>query len=101
MLRITIYKITGKQLLITVPQSYCEECDLSVEVAKKAAINMREKGINVAVVVKPWVNNIIPALLNGVWHPPGVLVQGKLVSQGIVPRQSDIEKAILRAEHGR
>ena len=98
MVTITVYKITGKQLLFTVPDSYCEECDLSLAAARAVAKKMKKRGIKVDVVVRPWLNYIFPALLKGIWHPPGVVVEGKLISQGIVPNQKDIEQAILLAK---
>ena len=93
---ITIYKITGKQLLVKIPQNFCEECDLSVAAANEVQKKMKKHGITVEVKVRPWANYFLPAILKGIWHPPGVVVDGKLVSQGVVPSQKDIEKAIKR-----
>jgi len=36
---VVIYKMTGKQFFFNVPESMCEECDLSVERVKSTAKN--------------------------------------------------------------
>ena len=97
MVKITIYKITGWQLLLKVPESYCEECDLSVAAANEVAKKLRKRGIKVEVVVRSWTNYLPLALLKGIWHPPGVLVEGRLISQGVVPSQQAIEQAVIQA----
>ncbi|MBI2140826.1 hypothetical protein HYU16_00215 [Candidatus Woesearchaeota archaeon] len=96
---ITVYKITGKQLFFNVKKEFCRECDLCVAVAKEAAASVLRKYrlIKVSVVVKPWLNNLFEAMLRGVWHPPGIVVGNKLISQGIVPDKKGIEKAVLVA----
>lgn len=92
---VVVYRITGKQLFFTVPHRVCEECDLTVATAKKAVENA---GPEVAgLTVKPWLNSIIEALLRGGWHPPVVTVDGRVVSQGMVPATSVIEGAIRSA----
>ena len=84
---IVVYKMTGKQLFFNVPESVCEECDLSVALVKDATKKIKSNEINIK--VKPWFNNMLRVLLKGGWHPPVVMINGKLFSQGIVP---DIKK---------
>ena len=97
MVKITVYKITGWQLLFKVPESYCEECDLLVAAANTVAKKLSKKGVKVQVVVRPYTNYFLPAILKGIWHPPGIVVDGKLISQGVVPPQADIEAAVMEA----
>jgi len=89
---IIIYKMTGRQLFFNVPEKICEECDLSIAMVKNVAKRM--KGININIEVKQWFNNLLPVLLKGGWHPPVVMVNGKIFSQGIVPDAEKLESKI-------
>lgn len=93
MVNITIYKVTGKQLFFNVPENICEECDLSVALVKKITKRINNDKINL--IVKPWFSNLPQALLKGGWHPPVVLVNGKIFSQGIVPDAKKLENKII------
>jgi len=101
MVEIIVYRITGKQLLVNIPKSFCEECDLSVAAAQDVKKKMAKKGIKVDVIIRPWANSFFRAILKGIYHPPGVVVGGKLVSQGIVPDKNKIEQAVLEANKKR
>lgn len=90
---ILIYKITGNQLFFNVPESVCEECDLTVNLAQKALDEIGDKRISLE--VKPWMNKVISSLLKGGWHPPVLLINGKIFSQGVVPDGQKLKKAIL------
>lgn len=90
---ILIYKITGKQLFFKVPDSVCEECDLTVNLAKKILDEIGNKEVTLE--VKPWMNNVVSSLLSGGWHPPILLVNGKVFSQGIVPDGRKLKETIL------
>jgi len=90
---ILIYKITGNQLFFKVPPSVCEECDLTVNLAKKIVGDIGEKGITLE--VKPWMNKVISSIIKGGWHPPVLLVNGKVFSQGIVPDGQKLKETIL------
>ncbi len=93
--RVTIYRFTGRQLFFTIPQSYCEECDLTIRLVKQIASEVGEE--KVEVVVKPWFNYLPEALLRGAWHPPVVLVDGRWVSQGVVPDAEVVRQKIIAA----
>jgi hypothetical protein len=95
--KLTVYRITGRQLIFTVNSSVCEECDLAVAAANEAAREVVAEGIDVEVDVRPWLNNLFRALFRGAYHPPAVLVDGKLVSQGIVPTVEGLKVAIRAA----
>ncbi|MDE1765575.1 MAG: hypothetical protein KGI27_04765 [Thaumarchaeota archaeon] len=90
---ILIYKITGKQLFFNVPESVCEECDLTVNIAKKVLSEMGNKKITLE--VKPWMNKALSSLFKGGWHPPVLLINGKVFSQGIVPDEQKLRESVL------
>ena len=92
---VTLYRFTGKQLFFTVPQKYCEECDLTIHLVKQIASEFGEDRVYVD--VKPWFNYLPQALLKGAWHPPAVLVNGKLISQGVVPDAGKLRERITMA----
>jgi len=89
MVNITIYKMTGKQLFFNVPEKICKECDLSVASVKSVAKKMNGNNINIE--VKSWFNKMPQVLLKGGWHPPVVMINGKVFSQGIVPNIKELE----------
>ena len=93
--RVTVYRFTGKQLFFTVPQRYCEECDLTIHLVKQIASELGEDRVEVD--VKPWFNYLPQALLKGAWHPPVVLVNGEVVSQGVVPDAEKLRESIMSA----
>ena len=95
--KVTIYRFTGKQLFFTVPDSYCEECDLTIRLVKQIAFELDEDEDKVEVVVKPWFNYLLEALFKGGWHPPIVMVDGERVSQGVVPDAEVLRKRIMAA----
>ncbi len=94
---ITVYRITGKQLFFRVAASVCEECDLTVSAVDRAVQEFAENGIRIRVDVKPWLNNLVRAIWKGAYHPPAVLVNGKLVSQGFVPTVEGLKAAVREA----
>jgi hypothetical protein len=87
--RITIYRITGQQLFFRVPQSVCEECDLSVAIVQTVIKELNAED-RIEIKAKPWINNLIGCLLWRSWHPPVVTINGERFSQGVVP-----DKALL------
>ncbi|HJM74638.1 MAG TPA: DUF3179 domain-containing protein [Dehalococcoidia bacterium] len=64
------------------PHSWCEECDLTIRTARRAA----EQVGDVEVKVKPWFNHLFDALRRGGWHAPVLTIDGKIFSQGIAGR---------------
>ena len=94
---VTVYRVTGSQLFFRVPEAVCEECDLTVAVARGVAASLGPEVMNVT--VKPWLNHLPEALLKGGWHPPVVTVKGKLFTQGIVPSAERLQQAIREAAH--
>ena len=89
---VVVYKMTGKQLFFNVPEKICEECDLSIAQVKNVANKIDGNKINIE--VKPWFNNLLPVLIKGGWHPPVVMINGKIFSQGSVPDAEKLESKI-------
>ena len=92
---VVVYRSTGKQLFFYVDASYCEECDITIRHIIELSAKLRD--IHIKLSVKPWLDNIFQVLLKGGWHPPVVLVDGKRVSQGVVPNDGLLTKAIVDA----
>ena len=96
-IEITIYRITGKQFFMNVPDRLCEECELTVRQVKTV---LRELGLEgdkrVKLVIKPWVENMGEALALGGWHAPVLVINRKIFSQGIVPKQPQLNAYLAR-----
>ena len=89
---VVIYKMTGRQLFFNVPEKMCEECDLSVAQVRDVANKVNGNAVDIK--VKPWLNHMFLVLLKGGWHPPIVMINGKIFSQGIVPDAKELENKI-------
>ena len=95
-LEVKIFYITGRQLgPITIPNAWCEECDLTVRLVNRI-VDELDAGDAIRVQAKPWLANMIPALLKGGWHPPVVIVGDKIHSQGVVPDPEDLRDELAR-----
>lgn len=92
-IHLVVYKITGNQLFFKVPSSVCEECDLTVNAVKKVLNEINDPRIKFE--VKPWMDDLFSALKRGAWHPPVLIINGKIFSQGIVPEVQELKKNII------
>ena len=93
---VTVYPMTGRQLFITVPHAICEECDLTVRLVERVASELP----HVEVRIKPWFNNLFDALRRGGWHPPVVTIDGKVSTQGVVPDEEALRRALAASASG-
>jgi hypothetical protein len=50
----------------------------------------------VKIEVKPWLNNLLSAILKQALHPPILLINGKVFSQGTIPDKSKLKQRILK-----
>lgn len=92
---VTVYRITGRQGIIDVPHRYCEECDLTVQLIQHV---INEVGTDtVRLTVRPWMLWFWKPVFRGGWHAPIVTVNGRVVSQGVVPAADAIRQAIHAA----
>ena len=92
---IVVYRITGRQGFITIPHRYCEECDLTVNVARGVVDELSDP--NVRLIVRPWMLWFWLPIWRGGWHAPILTVNGRVVTQGIVPSRETLLEAIGRA----
>ncbi len=95
-IEIVVYRITGRQGLIDIPHRYCEECDLTIIVARQVVDELGDP--DVRLVVRPWLLWFWRPIWRGGWHAPIVTVDGWIVSQGVVPARETLLRAI---EHAR
>ena len=91
---VTVYPMTGKQFgPISVPHAICRECDLTIRLARAVAADL--PGVEVR--IRPWFRYLLSALRRGGWHPPVVTVNGRIFSQGIVPDEDELRRALARS----
>ena len=89
---VTVYPMTGRQLFFNVPHAICEECDLTVRLVQRVASDLP----HVEVRIKPWFNHLFDALRRGGWHPPVVTINGSVTTQGVVPDEDGLRRALAR-----
>lgn len=95
-INITIYRFTGSQGFFKVPEKWCEECDLLVAMVKKT---VKELGLEnqTKLEIKPWfLWWWQPFMKYFAWHAPILVINGKLVSQGVVPSQETLTLAFTQ-----
>lgn len=86
--------MTGKQGLFTIQKSWCEECDLVIALVKESIkeLNMEDR---VSVKIRPWfLWGWLPFFRYFAWHPPILVIKGKLISQGILPKKEEVIDAL-------
>lgn len=92
---ITIYRFTGSQGFFSIPKKWCEECDLLVNMVKKTISELGIKS-KTHLTIKPWfLWWWQPLLTNFAWHAPILIINGKLISQGVVPEKKVLTKTLL------
>lgn len=93
-MQIVVYRITGQQGMVRIPQFVCRECDLTVAAVQAAC---SQAGVPESVLtVKPWIPHLRQAWSEGAHHPPAVLVNGKLYSQEVVPEVNALAENLRR-----
>ena len=90
---IKIYRFTGKQFFFTIPEFVCHECDIVIRLVDKIVEKIDDDSVSVQ--VYPWLNKILSSLKKGGWHPPVIVINDKVFSQGIVPDEQKLENKIL------
>lgn len=82
-MKIVVYRITGQQGPITIPDWVCRECDLTVASVLRAC---RTAGIpEDKVTIRPWLTSIGEVWRAGARQAPAVIVNGEVYSQKVVP----------------
>ncbi len=100
-MHIVIYRITGQQGVVRVPDWVCRECDLTVRAVSRA---VQEAGLSdeTTIDVRPWLMHLGEAWRAGAHHPPAVLLDGALYSQEVVPDVKELRDRLIqdqRASH--
>ena len=91
---ITMYRFTGRQGFFTIPEKWCEECDLVLGMLKDI-ITANGLEDQVKMVVRPWwLWWMVPLVRYGSFHAPQLIIDGKLISAGIVPDRTEVERAL-------
>lgn len=96
--KVTVYTFTGRQGWIRVPRRICDACDLTVSTVRDIVSKLGDGRVDLE--VRPWLPNLFRALAVGGWHPPVVVVDGRVVEQGRVPKPERIRRALDRALTG-
>ncbi len=96
---LTLYRWAGKWGPFSVKIS-CGECALTHDVIDDTLAN-ELAGIDVNVVVKDWLDVWWEPLPKGGWHAPIVMVDGKLVSQGVALNRGLLTQAVIEANSHR
>lgn len=93
-IKVTIYRFTGSQGFFRIPKKWCQECDLLVSLVRKTIsdLGLEDK---VSLTIKPWwLWWWEPLFLYFAWHAPILVINGKLISQGIVPDKETLLKVL-------
>lgn len=92
--KIVMYRYTGRQGFFTIPEKWCEECDLTFSLVNNI---LDELGIreSTELIIRPWwLTWYIPLLRYGSLHSPQLIINGKLISAGVVPKRQDVIDAL-------
>ncbi len=92
--KITVYRWAGKKWFLRI-KGECIECDLTVSQVRTLAA--RNANWPIEWEIKPWLTHIWESLRRGGWHPPVVLVDGKLLRQGTIPTLAELQAVVRRA----
>lgn len=96
---VRIYVITGRHGIVTVPESFCRECDLFIRAVDKGA---EQADAEARVRVLSWWGRALGALWYGGYHPPVLVVDGRRICQGYqVPTSEEVARAIDAAARSR
>lgn len=76
---VTQYKWAGQMGPLKI-RSTCEECDMTTH-SLRALVEKEFKGKNVVFEIKPWLDNAWYCLTRGAFHPPIIMINGKLFFQ--------------------
>ncbi|MBI2105833.1 hypothetical protein HYT56_03275 [Candidatus Woesearchaeota archaeon] len=86
---ITEYYWGGKRFGFKI-KSHCEECTL-IRSMIEDMLKKEFKGKDIKFVEKPWLTYLFEALSKGIYHPPGLTLNGKKIFQ-YSPKQPILDK---------
>jgi len=93
-IQITIYRFSGKQALFSIPKEWCEECDILISLVQDVVkeLNLGDK---VNLKIRPWfLWAWLPFFRYFAWHAPILIIDNKVISQGIVPKKKQVVDAL-------
>lgn len=91
---VVVYRYTGRQGWFTIPAKWCEECDLLLSLVEDVIVK-HSLSEAVRLVVRPWwIWWLVPLLRYGSFHAPQLIIDGKLISAGVVPAREAVERAL-------
>lgn len=94
MIKVIVYRYTGKIFgFLTIPSTACEDCELTYKTVKEVEKELRGKGVEFK--YRQWFNWFPIALFQGIYHPPGVIVNGKVFIQGVSPDKQKLKQFIM------
>ncbi|MBI4090082.1 MAG: hypothetical protein HY421_01640 [Candidatus Kerfeldbacteria bacterium] len=93
--RVTIFRYTGTQGFFTIPSSACQECDTTIHLAQHLIAQFPAGRVRLT--IRPWWLCFWKVLWRGGWHPPIVTINGRVLSQGVVPEASCFRQALVKA----
>ena len=95
---IVIYRFSGRQGFFYIPKSWCKECDLLINLVQNIIERegLKEK---VELSIRPWwLWWFIPLFKYGSFRAPQLIIDGQLISAGLVPKESDIINIFSKAQ---
>lgn len=97
--RITVYRWAGAwgPFRVNIP---CGECALTGDVIRDTLENELQ-GIEVELETRDWLSQWWEPLKAGGWHAPIVMVEGRVVSQGLALNRGLLTQAVVEASVGR
>lgn len=93
--RVTVYKWAGAwgPFKVNIP---CGECTLTLDILLDV-MGKELAGVPVELEVKDWLSNWWKPLLRGGWHAPIVMVDDRIVSQGVALNRGVFTEAVIGA----
>ena len=94
-IKITLYKWAGKfgPFKVTIP---CGECTLTTDIIKDVLPN-ELNGIAVELITLDWLSHWWQPLFKGGWHAPIVMIENKIISQGVALNRGVLTEALIQA----
>lgn len=92
---IDIYKWEGKFFPFEI-KTKCGECSLNTSIIKSVVEEMKNQGIEVLFNQYPWLDNWYKTILKGGYHPPIVMVNGRVLKQEKVLTKEELKDAIIK-----
>jgi len=92
---IIIYRFTGKQGIFIIPSDWCKECDLLLNIVYDV-INHHADINTIKLIIRPWfIWFLVPLFQYHTLNAPMLIINGKLISAGIVPTKAKILAALI------